>query len=258
MLIHNLTEALILAKQNNLLCINDIYDIINHKPRKIIFAGSPERILADLDSLNLNPISVAGDKQSRPLDSYTACRSLNFEEAEKYLQELQDETGDDIDALQRLAGVDGGKEKLFQISFLIKLTFEYDIDFASFRQLAHLAGYSFHMNTGYPPYFFLQYALHKGVGYEEYRDGLLDIAVIKTLLENDILRLNHIEKFYFNQNIILDYLNKNREKYKTTFTLALKDRDFQADFIRYFFDAVYINGELNYERTVKLSPEELP
>lgn len=135
---------------------------------------------------------------------------------------------------------------MFKISFLIKLAFECGLSFDSFRKLAYLAGHSFHGKTCYPPYFFLQCALYKGSRYEEYKNALLDINVIKTLLKNDILRLNNCENFYFSARLISDYLRKNKEKYKTSLMRALEDRNFQTDFIRYFFEAVYINGNLDY------------
>lgn len=64
MLADKLTEALILAKNNQLSDISEIYDVINPT------TGS-SGILADLDHSELVPVPWIQEKEPLTLDSYT-------------------------------------------------------------------------------------------------------------------------------------------------------------------------------------------
>ena len=100
MLADKLTEALILAKNNQLSDISEIYDVINPT------TGS-SGILADLDHSELVPVPWIQEKEPLTLDSYTVSRSLTLKEADEYLLKLHEETKTDSDALQRYAGTGG-------------------------------------------------------------------------------------------------------------------------------------------------------
>jgi len=121
------------------------------------------------------------------------------------------------------------------------------LSFEEFRALAYLAGYSFEKNTPYPPYYFLRLMLDRRCfEYSQYKKAIANTDFIKSILkETDILKINFFREIYLKA-----FFQNNNQRYKMSYNDALKDLDFQADFLAYFLESVYITGSLTENRRI--------
>ena len=174
------------------------------------------------------------------IDKYTRHRKLSSEELSEFAEELEQKFKDKGKYLHQ----ENGKTNLLQLSFLIKTAFELELSFKEFTDIAYKAGYTFFNNwRAYPPYYFLQFMLDKKrYNFNDYAEGLTDKDNIRLLLKEKILSLES-----FSQSVVKEYFRNNTDTYKMVLRDALGNLCFQTDFIKYIFEAVYINGELCYE-----------
>jgi len=250
MLIDELLTVLINYNKNNTLWFKHLTTpLYDHAPvggsGPVLFFSDFKDSLAELAgqiSDNLSRI-----KYRRTLDAHTYFKDLNREEVVKFDNTLKERFESKNKSFDDYRKRFTSKTAIYQINSIISAAFYLQLSFGEFRALAHLAGYSFERNTPYPPYYFLREMLNRECfDYCQYKKALAGKSFIKEILrETDILKLN-----FFHENDIKAFFQSNSGKYKMTFQEALKNLDFQTDFLSYFLESVYITGSLTENRSI--------
>ena len=182
--------------------------------------------------------NTAALKELSDVDFFSLYKKLETAEARELKEELRlmlKNKGKDLE--EDLLKEDS---EIFKLSFLIKMAFKLELSFNEFIDIAKKAGYTVKTQTSYPPYYFLRYMLErKQWDYYAYREGLTDKDNISVLLREKVLSLQ-----CFNEAAVKDFFQNNADRYRMSFREASDNLQFQVDFIQYFFNAVYICGEL--------------